>query len=220
MERSVKDGKLWNYDLLEYPFTPESGHLPSPLEALTGCKPRTSLPQIPSSVGNGKSVENSRIHQELLKRQPSTSTHYSMELEPEQPVFVKEVTGNIWKTGVIDQPAKESESYWIKLPDNSTLGRTRSIIKPRSQPSYFKLEAEGKEWNGTGTVPPCSHNPFISKLPAMELPALPMSSPVSQPLTTKAMQLGQVNIPVSSTGEVQLSITCSGPAAVVPGSPR
>ena len=61
MEKSVKDGKLWNYGLLEYRVTPVSGNLPSPLEALTGCKPRTSFPQIPSSVGNGKSVENSSI---------------------------------------------------------------------------------------------------------------------------------------------------------------
>ena len=127
MEKSVKDGKPWNYGLLEYRVIPVSGNLPSPLEALTGCKPRTSLPQIPSSVG--KSMETSRICQQLLRRQPSTSNQYSMELEPGQPVFVKEVTGNVWKTGVIDQPAKEPESYWIKFPDNSILRRTRSMIK-------------------------------------------------------------------------------------------
>ena len=91
-----------------------------------------------------------------------------MELEPGQPVFVKEVTGNVWKTGVINQPAKEPESYWIKFPDNSILRRMRSMIKPRSQPSYFKLEAEGKEWNATGTVPPHSQHPFTSKLPELD----------------------------------------------------
>ena len=82
-----------------------------------------------------------------------------MQLEPDQPVFVKEVTGNVWKTGVINQPAKEPESYWIKFPVNSILRRTMSMIKPRSQPSYFELEAEAKEWNAAGTVPPCSHIP-------------------------------------------------------------
>ena len=51
MEKSIKDGKLWNYGLLQYRVTPIAGNLPSPLEALTGRKPRTSLPQIPSSVG-------------------------------------------------------------------------------------------------------------------------------------------------------------------------
>ena len=186
MEKSVKDGKLWNYGLLEYRVTPMSGNLPSPLEALTGCKLRTSLPQIPSSVG--KSVETSRIHQELIRRQPSTSNHFTMELKPGQPVFMKEATGNVWKTGVIDQPAKEPESYWIKFLDNSILRRTRSMIKPRSQPSYFELEAEGKEWNSTGIIPPCSHQPFNSMLPAPELFKLQMG-PMASNMSTLHLPL-------------------------------
>ena len=158
MEKSFKDGKPWNYSLLEYRVTPVSANLPSPLEALTEHKLRTSLSQIPSNIG--KSVETSRIHQKLTRRQPSTSNHFTMELKPGQPVFMKEATENMWKTGVIDQPAKEPESYWIKFLDNSILRRTRSMIKPRSQPSYFELEAEGKEWNSTGIIPPHSHQPF------------------------------------------------------------
>ena len=70
MEKSVKDGKPWSYELLEYRVTPVSGNLPLPLEALTGHKPRTSLPKIPSSVGNENYVENSRICQELSKDRP------------------------------------------------------------------------------------------------------------------------------------------------------
>ena len=181
--------------------------------------PRTSLLQIPSSVG--KSMESSRIHQELLRRQPNTSKQYSMELEPGHPVFMKEVTGNVWKTGVISQPAKEPEAYWTKFPDNSILRRTRSMIKPRSQPSYFELEAEGEERSAAGIVPPHSHNPFTSKLPELELPALLIKSLVPQPLTSKAMLFwGGVNIAVSSTGEVQPSITSSSGPAVLPSSPR
>ena len=90
-----------------------------------------------------------------------------MEIEPGQHVFVKEVNGNIWKTGVINQSAKESELYWIKLPDISILRRTRSMNKQRSQPSYFKLEAEGKEWNVAGSVPPHSHTPFHFTSPSI-----------------------------------------------------
>ena len=60
------------------------------------------------------------------------------------------------------------------------------MIQPRSQPSYFKFEAEGKGWNSTGIIPPHSHQPFNSMLPAPELPALPMDNPVPPPLTTKA----------------------------------
>ena len=59
IEKSVKDGKLWNHGLFEYRVTPLSGNLPSTLEALTGCKLRTSLSQIPSSIE--KSVETSNI---------------------------------------------------------------------------------------------------------------------------------------------------------------
>ena len=66
MEKSVKDGKPWTYGLLQYRVTPIAGNLPSPLGALTGHRLRYSLPQIPSSIG--KSVEKSRIHQELIKR--------------------------------------------------------------------------------------------------------------------------------------------------------
>ena len=128
MEKSIKDGKPWNYGLLEYRVTPIAGNLPSHLETFTGHRPRTSLPQIPSSVE--ESVETSRIRKELIKYQSSTSTHFSMELKPGQPVFMKEVHGNVWKTGAIDQPAKEPESYWVKFPDNSILRRTRSMIKP------------------------------------------------------------------------------------------
>ena len=73
MEKSVRDRKPWNHGLLKYRVTPVSGNLPSPLKALTGCNLRTSLPQIPSNIG--KSVETSKIQQELIKRQPSTSSH-------------------------------------------------------------------------------------------------------------------------------------------------
>ena len=125
MEKSIKDGKPWNYGLLQYRVTPISSTIPSPLEALTGRKLRTSLLQIPLTIG--KFVESSWICQELIKCQPSTSTKYSMELKPGQPVFMKEVHGNVWKTGVIDQPAKEPDSYWIKFPDSSILRRTQVI---------------------------------------------------------------------------------------------
>ena len=49
-----------------------------------------------------------------------------MELDPGQPVFVKEVSGNVWKTATVDQPAAEPDSYWVRFSDNSILRRTRS----------------------------------------------------------------------------------------------
>ena len=59
MEKSVKDGKLWNYGLMQYRTTPISSTLPSPLEMLTGRRPHSTLPQLPSSIG--KNMETSRI---------------------------------------------------------------------------------------------------------------------------------------------------------------
>ena len=97
-----------------------------------------------------------------------------MELKPGQLVFMKEVHGNVWKTGIINQPAKEPESYWVKFPDNSILRRTISMIKPQSQPSYFELEAEGRERNSSGNLPTHSHHPFNPNLQGPEIPALPM----------------------------------------------
>ena len=136
MEKSVKDGKLWNYGLMQYRTTPISSTLPSPLEMLTGRRPHSTLPQLPSPIG--KNVETSKIHEELLRRQPNTSTGKQMDLDPGQSVFVKEVSGNIWKNTTVDQPAAEPDSYWVRFPDNSILRRTRAMIKPRSQPSHFR----------------------------------------------------------------------------------
>ena len=73
-----------------------------------------------------------------------------MDLDPGQPVFVKEVNGNIWRTATVDQPAAEPDSYWVRFPDNSILRRTRSTIKPRSQPSHFELQAEAQPRNFEG----------------------------------------------------------------------
>ena len=129
MEKTVKDGRLWNYGLMQYRTTPISSTLPSPLEMLTGRRPHSTLPQLPSAIG--QNVETSKICEELLRRQPNTSTGAHLELDPGQPVFVKEVSGNVWKTATVDQPAAEPDSYWVRFPDNSILRRTRAMIKPR-----------------------------------------------------------------------------------------
>ena len=64
-------------------------------------------------------METSRIHQELLRRQPNNTSTGAMDLEPGQPFFVKEVNGNIWRTATVNQPAAEPHSYWVRFPDNS-----------------------------------------------------------------------------------------------------
>ena len=202
MEKSIKDGKPWNYGLLQYRVTPIPSTIPSPLEALTGTKLRTSLPQNPSSTG--KSVENSRIHQELMKCQPASTSIRYMELEPGQPVFMKEVHGNIWRTGTIDQPAKEPDSYWIKFPDSSILGRTPSMIKSRSLSSHFELETESKERNNSEFIPSHASSNFQSMLPGLEQPALPIGNLVTPSLSERGTTSVRWNIPTSYTGVTNL----------------
>ena len=198
-----KDGKPWIYGLIQYRVTPILSTIPSPLEALTCRRLRTSLPQFPSSIG--KSVENSRIHQELMKCQPSsTSNNYNMELESGQPVFMKEVHGNIWRSGTINQPAKEPDSYQIKFPDSSILRRTWSMIKPRSLHSHFKLEIKSKERNISEFIPSSASSNFQSMHPGLEHPALPICNPVTPSLSERETASVRQDIPTSSPGETHL----------------
>ena len=60
-------------------------------------------------------METSRIREELLRRQPNNTSTGAMDLEPGQPVFVKKVNGNIWRTATVDQPAAEPDSYWVRF---------------------------------------------------------------------------------------------------------
>ena len=165
-------------------------------------------------------MENSRIHKELLRRQPSTLDKFSMDLEMGQPVFVKEVYGNVWKTGIINQPALELDSYWIKFPDSLILRRIRSMIKPRSLPSHFKLKAEGDEWKHAGTLH--SSDSFMPQNVDSNLPVAPMVS-VTPPATKDRVRTHTPPIiPISYTGAPQPSITSSesGISSAFPGSPR
>ena len=180
MEKSVKEGKPWNYGLLQYRTTLISSTLPSPLEMLTGRRPHSALLQLPSSIG--KNMETSRIHQELLRRQSNNTSTGAMDLEPGQPVFVKEVNGNVWRTATVDQPAAEPHSYWVRFPDNSILRRTRSMIKPRSLPSHFELQAEAQQRDFEGETNSCSCESFNQLNGQSMLPVTPMAS-VTKPAT-------------------------------------
>ena len=136
----------------------------------------------------------------------STSTSY-MELKPGQPVFMKEVHGNVWRTGTIDLPAKEPDSYWIKFPDSSILRRTHSMIKPRSLPSHFELETESKDRNNSEFIPSSASSNFQSMLPGLEHPALPTGNPVTPQLSERGTLPMRKDSPASFPGVTQPSIS-------------
>ena len=198
MEKSVKEGKPWNYGLLQYRTTPISSTLPSPLEMLT------NLPQIPSSIGHN--MDTSRIHKELLSRQPNTTTSTgTMELEPGQPVFVKEVHGNVWRTATVDQPAAEPDSYWVRFPDNSILRRTHSMIKPRSLPSHFELQAEAQQRNFEGDTNSHSCDSFRQLNDQSMLPVTPMTSVTTPATINRDSKVSEITDPIKSTGATRLT---------------
>ena len=215
MEKSVKDGKLLNYSLMQYRMTPISANLPSPLEALTGRKPRSTLP-LPSAVGNN--METSKIHKELLRRQSNTFKGSIMELDPGQPVFVKEVSGNVWKTAIVNQPAAEPDSYWVRFPDNSILRRSRSMIKPRSQPSHLELQAEAQPWDSEGKFSKHSSDSLNPMNMESMLPVTPMGSVTPPAVDDRASKVGIPSNPISSTEAPQPAE--SGISLSVPVTPR
>ena len=220
MEKSVKEGKPWNYSIMQYRTTPISSTLPSPLEMLTGRRPHSTLPQLPSSIG--KNMETSRIQEELLRRQPNnTSTGAHMDLNPGQPVFVKEVSGNIWKTATVDQPPAEPDSYWVRFPDNSVLRRTRSMIKPRSLPSHFELQAEAQPGNFEGKTNSCSFDSFNQLNGNSMLPVTPMASVTTPATKDRGSKVRKLTDPIFSTEPPQPAesgFSLSGPS--VPSTPR
>ena len=142
-----------------------------------------------------------------------------MELEPGQPVFVKEVNGNIWKTTTVNQPAAEPESYWVKFPDNSILRRTRLMIKPRSQPSHFKLQAEAQPWKSEGKFQSHSSESFNPFNVDSQLPVTPIGSVTPPTINDKCSKVGILTDPIIST-EAPQPITESGITPSVPVTPR
>ena len=218
MEKSVKEGKLWNYGLLQYRTTPISSTLPSPLEMLTGRRPHSSLPQLPSSIG--KNMETSRICQELLRRQPNNNTSTgAMDLETGQPVFVKEVNGNVWRTATVDQPAAEPHSYWVRFPDNSILRRISSMIKPRSSPSHFELQAEAQQRNFEGETNSHSCESFNQLNGQSMLPVTPMVSVTNPATVDRGSKVGETPNPINSTGAPQPTAE-RGAISSIPPTPR
>ena len=203
MEKAIKDGKPWNYGLLQYQVTLISSNIPSPLEALTGWRLRTSLPQIPSLIG--KTVDSSRICQELIKRQLSTLTQSGMDLEPGQPVFIKEVQ----KTATIDQPARETDSYWVRYPDNSILRRTHQMIKPRTQPSHLELETQSCERNILAYRTPSNMQSFQTMF----------SEPGQQAFPTGKLAVPALQEPPSLAKRQDIVTSSPGSSGATPSTP-
>ena len=122
-----------------------------------------------------------------------------MDLDPGQPVFVKEVSGNFWKTATVDQPAADPDSYWVRFPDNSILRRTGSMIKPRSLPSHFELQAEAQPWTFEGKTNSHSFDSFNQLNRNSMLPVTPMTSVTTPATVDRGSKVSEITNPISST---------------------
>ena len=122
-----------------------------------------------------------------------------MDLDPGQPVFVKEVSGNVWKTATVDQPAAKPDSYWVRFPDNSILRMTRSMIKPRSLPSHFELQAEAQAWNFEGKTNSHSYDSFNQLNGNSMFPVTPMASVTTPATNDRGSKVRKSTDPIIST---------------------
>ena len=203
--------ELWTYAVKDhtYKFNPS-------ITIRDVDRKKTSFHPSTTSISYWENVETSQIHQKLLRRQPNTSTGNHMDLDPGQPVFVKEVSGNVWKTATINQPAAEPDSYWVRFPDNSILRRTRSMIKPRSQPSHFELQADAQPWNFEGKFCMHSSDSFNQMNVDSMLPVTPMES-VTPPVTTdRDSKVGKSTDPIISTEAPQPAVSGITPSVQTP----
>ena len=140
-----------------------------------------------------------------------------MDLDPGQTVFVKEVSGKIWKTTTVDQPAADPNSYWVRFPDNSMLRRTRSMIKPRSLPSHFELQAEAQPWNSEGKTNSHTFDSFNQLNGHSMLPVTPMTSVTTPATVDRDSKVSETTNPIISTEAPQP--TMSGATPSVPSTP-
>ena len=140
-----------------------------------------------------------------------------MDLDPGQPVFVKEVNGNIWRTATVDQPAAGPDSYWVRFPDNSILRRTRTMIKPRSQPSHFELQAEAQPRNFEGKTNSCSFDSFNQLNEHSMLLVTPMTSVTTPATIDRGSKVSEITDPIISTEAPQPAVRGATPS--VPSTP-
>ena len=107
---------------MEYSCSLLTGNTPSPLELLTGQKPRTNLPSMPQCNSIAK-----EYHEALIKKQQmdTLEKHSISTYELGQAVLCFDTLDKIWKPSVILEPAPKPHSYWCKMEEsNQKLRRT------------------------------------------------------------------------------------------------
>ena len=157
---------------------------------LTGRKPRLNLPQVPSSIGHkhGHFQDSQGITQKTTYYIYFHRSHRignldnqclsrkCMETFGEQLPLINQLLNQIL-TG-------------SGFQTNSILRRTRSMIKPRSSPSHFELQAEAQQRNFEGETSSRSHTSFNQLNGQSMLPVMPTTSVTTPATIDRDSQVG------------------------------
>ena len=178
--KALQDGKDLDLTLLCLRTTPISPKIPSPLELMTGRKPRSNLP-----TRHMKSPTDELVREQLQERQDLQKVYHDRKandlplLNPGQHIRFQDHPSSTWKEGVVTERLKEPRSYLIETP-TSKLRRNRVHIRnsPEEQQQTPKKSAN---------EPPRSPNRFRSKVsdstPANNLENTAGSPPIlSEPI--------------------------------------
>ena len=92
------------------------------------------------------------------------------------------------------------------------------MIKPRSLPSHFELQAEAQPWNFEGKTNLHSYDSFNQLNGNSMLPVTPMASVTTPATTDRGSKVGKVTDPIISAEAPQPAE--SGITPSVPSTPR
>ena len=95
------------------------------------------------------------------------------------------------------------------------------MIKPRSLPSHFELQAEAKPWNFEGKTNSCPYDSFNQLNGNSMLPVTPMASVTPPATKDRGSKVRKLTNPIISTEAPQPAesgFSLSGPS--VPSTPR
>ena len=130
LTKAKQDGKDPDLTLLCIRTTPISPKIPSPLELLTGRKPRGNLP-----TRHTKNQADDLVRDLLQNRQTTQKAYHDRKakdlppLTPGQPVRFQDHPSSKWKEGVIQKKGPEPRSYVVETPTGQTLRRNRVHIR-------------------------------------------------------------------------------------------
>ena len=108
----------------------------------------------------------------------------------------------------------------VRFPDNSILRRTRSMIKPRSLPSHFELQAEAQQRNFEGETNSHSCESFNQLNEQSKLPVTSMVSVTTPATIDRSSKVSETANPINSTKAPQLHERGATPSLPQTPTPR